>query len=357
LLTEPAVLGAQILSESPLACPLKGSTNKIQAETTFVVKQEEVTMGASASGVLTLLGLILIGPIIYLVRYLLRKSRGTVSESDYDATSEKREEISSTAYTFSLVGYAIGIGNVWRFPYVISQNGGAAAVVAYLICAVFVAVPLFLYESILGQYTKSSCVTTWTKIRPRYLSFGLAQGFLVFVANTYFTMIIAYTLPYIVAACQDPFPWAENGSSDYFRNTILNKYDNLDDAPSGAGPIQWHLALGLFVLWVTIFLAVAFGKKLLAKVTYVTVIMPVVLMLVLVFRTAFLPGAGDGISFYIGKFEGSKLRDLDVWSTALSQILFSLSPGFGKYTDSLLQHRLIHYILCSYNQSTFSLIT
>jgi SNF family Na+-dependent transporter len=229
-----------------------------------------------------------------------------------------------------LIGYAIGIGNIWRFPYVISQNGGAAAVVAYLVCAVFVAVPLFLYESILGQYTKCSSATTWTKINPRYLSFGLAQCFLVFLANTYFSMVIAYTLPYIVSSCQDPFPWVEKGSGDYWRNTILNKYEDLSDSPSGAGPIQWHLALSLLFLWVAIFLAVAFGKKLLAKITYVTVTMPVVLMLILVFRTAALPGAGDGISFYIGKFEGSKLRDLDVWATALSQILFSLSPGFGK---------------------------
>ena len=58
--------------------------------------------------------------------------------------------------------------------------------------------------------------------------------------------------------------------------------------------------------------------------------MPVVLMLILVIRTPFLDGAGDGIEFYIGKFEADKLSDLTVWATACSQILFSLSPGFGK---------------------------
>jgi SNF family Na+-dependent transporter len=299
-------------------------------------------MGVSLSGLATLFFLTLVGPVVYLCLNLFYKPSESTAVPDSEPSTEKREEISSSAYTFSLIGYAIGIGNVWRFPYVISQNGGAAAVVAYLICAVFVAIPLFLYESILGQYTKASSATTWTKIHPRYFSFGIAQCFLVFIANTYFSMIIAYTLPYIASACQDPFPWVEKGSGDYWRNTILNKYEDLSEAPSGAGPIQWHLAMSLLFLWVTIFLAVAFGKNFLAKVTYVTVIMPVVLMLILVFRTAFLPGAGDGISFYIGKFEGSKLRDLDVWATALSQILFSLSPGFGKCTDSLLFHRLIH---------------
>lgn len=57
--------------------------------------------------------------------------------------------------------------------------------------------------------------------------------------------------------------------------------------------------------------------------------MPVVLMIILVIRTPFLEGSGDGIDFYIGKFEADKLSDLTVWATACSQILFSLSPGFG----------------------------
>ena len=66
-------------------------------------------------------------------------------------------------------------GNVWRFPYVIASNGGSAALVAYLICAVLVAWPLFLFELILGQYLRLTFVKTWEAIRPRWLSFGWAQ--------------------------------------------------------------------------------------------------------------------------------------------------------------------------------------
>ena len=106
-------------------------------------------MAVSPSGLGTLLALIFIGPIIYLARYLYRKRRGlrdhddTPSPADTegaDGEGEGREELKSSEFLFALVGYAIGIGNVWRFPYVIAQNGGAAALFAYIVCAIFVAV-------------------------------------------------------------------------------------------------------------------------------------------------------------------------------------------------------------------------
>ena len=80
-------------------------------------------------------------------------------------------------------------GNVWRFPYVIASNGGCAAVVAYLICAVLVAWPLFLFELILGQYLRLTFIKTWEAIRPRWLSFGWAQFLLLFIAQSYFSMV------------------------------------------------------------------------------------------------------------------------------------------------------------------------
>ena len=76
--------------------------------------------------------------------------------------------------------------------------------------------------------------------------------------------------------------------------------------------------------WIFNFFAVGFGRGTLSKVTYVTVLLPVILMTVLVFRTAFLEGAGDGIAFYIGKFDVEYLGNIDTWSAACSQIIFSL---------------------------------
>ena len=122
-------------------------------------------------------------------------------------------------------------------------------------------------------------VRTWEAIRPRWLSFGWAQFLLLFIAQTYFSMVITYTLPYIAGSCQEPLPWTDGVTSkEYWTETILNQYDDLNDKPVGPGPIQWRLAVSLLVFWLITFFSVAFGKNVLAQITYVTVIMPVVLV-------------------------------------------------------------------------------
>ena len=80
-----------------------------------------------------------------------------------------------------MIGFAIGIGNVWRFPYVIANNGGSAALVAYIVCALLVALPLYMYEMILGQYTRLSSIPCFEAIRPRWKSLGIAIFAMLFI--------------------------------------------------------------------------------------------------------------------------------------------------------------------------------
>lgn len=80
---------------------------------------------------------------------------------------------------------------------------------------------------------------------------------------------------------------------------ILNSYDDINDKPPGPGPIQWRLAVALLVFWCITFFSVAFGKNILSNITYVTVTMPVVLMIILVIFSAIQPGARAGIEFYM----------------------------------------------------------
>ncbi|QDZ24692.1 sodium/chloride symporter [Chloropicon primus] len=326
-----------------------------------------MTARVSWSGTLTLVAIVLVGPALYLVDYLWKKWRGvratTASEGSTTATTgaedddeqsdselldrghpsdsfaehgaaEAREKWSSSQYLFGLIGYAIGIGNVWRFCYVIARDGGAASLLAYLVSFLFIATPLFLYEMVLGQYTRLSALPAWVYVRPRWIGLGCSQFLLCFIVQSYFVMIIAYTIPYIYGSCLEPLPWTEEGKTaeEHWFVDILGaktKDDGEDLIDASSNTMQTPLLLSYAGLWLIIYFSIAFGKEVLSKITYVTVIAPCVLVVVLIIRAAFLPGAMDGIRYYIFKFETDKLLDLNVWAAALSQCLFSLSPGFG----------------------------
>ena len=337
-------------------------------------------MAGSASGIVTLLLVIFIGPIYYALLALYnrlcrrraansmegkRKLDDSASKPSAES-SDGREQVGSAGYLLGLLGYAIGIGNLWRFPYLVGKFGGGAFVFAYLVCLFLVAIPLYLLEMTLGQHTRKSTVPCFTSIRPRWRSLGYAQAFMLFCALAYYNVLLAYASVYIAGSLVTPLPWtaeamamelfngtnlstitalinttegdiaALNGSvvyplqspaSYYWEVNVLNRYANLEG--HGLGPVQWKLAVGLLFVWVLVCISLSFGKKVLEQVTWVTVIGPVILVLVLLIQTTQLEGAGDGVRFYIGKFDARKLADMDLWATACGQILFSLSPGCG----------------------------
>jgi SNF family Na+-dependent transporter len=284
----------------------------------------------SASGVFTLFVVILVGPVYYASLNIYRnwKSIEAPSTPKPSTDDDERDIIDSKHYLFALVGFAIGIGNIWRFPFVIAQNGGAAAVIAYIICNVLVASPLFLYEMIVGQHTRLSTIRCYQMIRPRWHGLGIATSFLLFILLCYYGMVIAYTLPYIWGSLSTPLPWQETGAEEYWLSTVLG-FPAQGEAVGGLGAVQGNLVASLFIFWLIVFMTVGFGKEVLAKITYVTVLLPCTLVVIMVVRTAFLDGAGDGIKFYIGRFDIEYLFNARTWAAACGQALFSMSPGLG----------------------------
>jgi len=318
----------------------------------------------SWSGTLMLVMLWVIGPLIYLGMYIVERlkqrrltkttiankessgdhsedaANATVSEptGTTDSLDEKEDNWTSTQYLFGLVGYAIGIGNVWRFCYIIARDGGSASLFAYIVCTIFVGTPLFMYEMIVGQYLRLHAYNAWTFIKPRWEGLAVSQFVMLLLVQSYFVMIIGYTVPYMIGSCQDPLPWTEHsaGSEGYWFEKVLGlkEVQSLTDNAVVLKEVEnfalkWNLVGSLLFTWIVIFLSTSFGKNIVANVTYVTVLAPFALMAILIVRTATLPGAIDGIRYYIGKFDAKKLGDFQVWASALSQCLFSLSPGFA----------------------------
>lgn len=261
-----------------------------------------------------------------------------------------REVVTKFEYLLGLLGYAVGIGNVWRFPYLCGQNGGAAFLVAYFTCLFFVSMPAYMMELVMGQYVRKTCIHFFKAIHPCWQGLGWAQAFMLFWVLAYYNILLGYACIYIIGSLSDPFPWAPNlaknelggdTSDAYFNGDVKNVFSKAVGSASwdkgelaewgnaGLGPVQWKVAISLLVVWIMVFFALGFGKKVLAKITWVTVLMPIALIVILFFRVVTLEGASEGVDFYIGKFDGHKLGELGVWRDACVQILFSLSPSMG----------------------------
>ncbi|XP_019899885.2 sodium- and chloride-dependent glycine transporter 2 isoform X4 [Esox lucius] len=208
-------------------------------------------------------------------------------------------------FILSMVGYAVGLGNVWRFPYLAFQNGGGAFLIPYLIMLCLAGIPIFLLEVSLGQFASQGPVSVWKAIPALQAQ---ALGNLSKLVNMSYPDNKTYVSP----------------SEEYFKYNVLHISKGIEYP----GDIRWPLAGCLFLAWLIVYLSLAKGIKSSGKVVYFTATFPYVVLIILLFRGVTLPGAGDGILYFITpKWE--KLNDAKVWKDAATQIFFSLSAAWG----------------------------
>jgi len=226
-------------------------------------------------------------------------------------SAEREQWGSRIGFVLAAAGSAIGLGNIWRFPFKTGENGGAAFVILYLACILFICLPYLFAELSLGRNSQKNPVGAIKAIKekgPWSLVGGLCVLTGVFILS-YYGVIAGWAVGYVFKDAIAPA--TEAGS--YFTNFIAN--------PGAVIPL-----LGLFML-ITIGVVVGGVEKGIER--WAKVLMPIllVLMLVVIFRSVTLPGAGAGLDFYL-KPDFSKI-DGGVIVEALGQAFFSLSLGMG----------------------------
>ena len=228
---------------------------------------------------------------------------------------------SRTAFVLAAIGSAIGLGNIWRFPYICYKYGGGAFLIPYLVALLTAGIPLLILEFALGHRMESSAPLSFAKISRKTEWLGWFALMVGFGIVTYYAVIMGWAAKYLVHSFT--LAWGTDTKAFFFNNVL-----NLSDGVFNVGKPQMWLVLALFICWVWIVLSTWKGVKTVGKVVYVTVTLPWIIIIVFVIRGLTLPGAMDGIRYYLTP-NFKALADPEVWHAAYSQIFFTLTVGFG----------------------------
>ena len=137
-----------------------------------------------------------------------------------DAKEKRPRWLSRMTFILAMVGYCVGLGNFWRFPYLCFTWGGATFFVPYFICLFFIGLPVTLMELTLGQKFQRGDVGVFRGIHPRLSGIGLASVLAAFCITAYYNIIIGWSLIYLIMSFSDPLPWSvQNMSPDRYGAT------------------------------------------------------------------------------------------------------------------------------------------
>ncbi|MCL2147009.1 MAG: sodium-dependent transporter [Synergistaceae bacterium] len=231
-------------------------------------------------------------------------------------SNEREQWGSKFGFVMAAAGSAVGLGNIWKFPYLAGVNGGAAFVVVYLLIVLFIGFTVMLAELAIGRASRKNAVGSFAVLsrNPLWQIVGWAGVICGFVILSYYGVVGGWAIKYMVASFTDLIPVAETGGAGGYLDAFFK------DVPQ---VIMYQVIfMGLTILIVAG--GIGEGIERACKV-----MMPAlfVILLILIVRSVTLPGAEKGIEYYL-KPDFSKINAMMIL-TALGQVFFSLSLGMG----------------------------
>lgn len=246
-------------------------------------------------------------------------------------------------YMFMVISYAVGLGNVWRFPYLCQKHGGGAFLIPYLIMLFVEGMPLLYLELAIGQKFQKGSIGVWNAIHPYLGGIGIASAVVSLLLAIYYNAIITWCFFYMFNSFQKDLPWKEcptitvdnvtmpveecdlaGPSSYYWYRETLNISSGIDVTEAVNLKI-----FGCFVFaWLVVYCCVCRGIKSSGKVVYFTATFPYLVLTAFLIRGITLKGATSGIT-YMFTPNISRLKDPLVWLDAAAQIFYSFGLAFG----------------------------
>ena len=228
-----------------------------------------------------------------------------------------------SVFVFAAIGSAVGLGNIWRFPFVAYDNGGGAFLLPYLVALLTAGLPLLFFDYAIGHRFRGSAPLSFRRMNRFAEPIGWIQVLVSFVIAVYYAVIIAWAASYAWFSLDERWGETYEESASFFAEDFLR-------AGSGFGiDFVPGIAVVLVVVWlVTLGVLLAGVQKGIGRTAMFFVPLLVALFAALVVRSLFLNGALDGLNNFFTPDWGV-LTEPSVWIAAYGQIFFSLSVGFG----------------------------
>jgi len=261
------------------------------------------------------------------------------SEVDVESVTRMTWD-SPIQFFFTVLGFCVGLGNIWRFPYLCQQNGGGAFIIPFFVMLIVVGMPLLLLELGLGQKLRVGAAGAWKLVHPSLSGVGYGSTIVATLVGCYYNVIIAWCLFYLGSSFQLTLPWSEcplteanftipecenSSETQYFWfRTTLDASTSIDEMEG----IRWWNLICLVVAWLVVYLILMKGIASSGKVVYFTALFPYLVLTIFFFRGITLKGATAGlIHMFTPKME--MLLKPTVWLDAANQVFYSFGLAFG----------------------------
>ncbi|MCD6639119.1 MAG: sodium-dependent transporter [Nocardioides sp.] len=246
----------------------------------------------------------------------------TSTPAAHEAEKKRGAFSSRKVFILAAIGSAVGLGNIWRFPYIAYDNGGGAFIIPYLVALLTAGIPFLFLDYALGHRYRGSAPLSFARLSRPAEGLGWWQVGICFMIAVYYAAVIAWALSYTFFSFTKK--WGDSPDGFFF-----GEYLKLSESPGVDFNVVAGVLVPLLVVWLAVIVIMVVGvEKGIGLTSVVGIPVLVVAFLALVIRSLFLPGAMEGLdALFTPNWEA--LTHAGVWAAAFGQIFFSLSIGFG----------------------------
>lgn len=239
-----------------------------------------------------------------------------------EATEARRGRFNSRqVFILAAIGSAVGLGNIWRFPYVAYENGGGSFMVPYLVALLTAGIPFLFLDYAIGHRNRGSAPLSFARLRRPTEFLGWWQVGICFLIAVYYAAVIAWALRYVFFSFNQA--WGDDPEGFLFADFL-----QAGDLEISTSPV-WGVLLPLLLVWLVVLAVMVLGvQRGIGATAMVAIPVLIITFALLVIRALTLDGAGEGLNALFTP-NWDALSEPGVWAAAYGQIFFSLSIGFG----------------------------